>query len=43
VWHGQKEDHADDCEAMQVIVATALGLTGAESMETAPPLELKAS
>lgn len=35
VWHGQKDDHADDCEAMGVVVASALGLTGAESME--PP------
>lgn len=35
VWMGQKEDHADDCEAMGVVIASALGLTGAESMEPA--------
>lgn len=33
VWMGQKNDHAGDCEAMGVVVASALGLTGAESME----------
>lgn len=33
VWMGQKEDHGDDDEAMIVVVASALGLTGAESME----------
>jgi hypothetical protein len=36
VWHGQKDDHADDCEAMQIVIATALGLTGAESMTKDP-------
>jgi hypothetical protein len=41
VWHGQKDDHADDCESMQVVVATALGLTGAETMDApATPLVL---
>ena len=39
VWHGQKNDHADDCEAMAVVMATALGLTGAETMDT-PALTL---
>ena len=42
VWHGQKNDHADDCEAMAVVMATALGLTGAETMD-APPLALAPS
>ena len=36
-WHGKAEDHADDCEAMIVVVASALGLTGAESL----PAEVK--
>lgn len=33
VWHGLKDDHAADCEAMQVVVATMAGLTGAETLE----------
>ncbi len=33
VWHGQKEDHADDCEAMGVVAASMAGLTGAETLE----------
>jgi phage terminase large subunit GpA len=40
VWHGQKDDHADDCEAMHIITATMAGLTGAESMG-APETENK--
>lgn len=36
VWHGQKEDHADDCESMGVVAASMAGLTGAETLE-APP------
>lgn len=32
VWHGQKDDHAGDCEAMAVVMATALGLTGKETL-----------
>lgn len=31
-WHGQKEDHSDDCEAMGVIRASIQSLTGAESL-----------
>lgn len=34
VWHGLKEDHAGDCEAMQVVFATMAGLVGWESLET---------
>ena len=40
VWHGQKEDHAGDDEAMHVVVAAMAKLTGAESLaasgKTAP-------
>ncbi len=32
VWHGLKDDHAGDCEAMQVVVASMASLTGAESL-----------
>lgn len=38
VWLGLKEDHAGDTEAMQVVVASMAGLTGAESLE-APKAE----
>lgn len=31
-WHGQKDDHADDCEAMAIVAAAMAGLTGAESL-----------
>jgi len=41
VWHGQKDDHADDCEAMGIVIASMANLTGAESLE-APP-EAKAA
>lgn len=34
-WHGMKNDHADDCEAMSVVVASALNFTGAESLTPA--------
>jgi len=29
-----KEDHAGDCEAMQIVFASMAGLVGAESLET---------
>lgn len=32
IWFGSHEDHAEDTEAMGVVVATMAGLTGAESM-----------
>lgn len=32
IWFGAHEDHAEDCEAMGVVVATMAGLTGAESL-----------
>jgi len=35
VWHGQKDDHAGDCEAMGVVSASMANLTGAESLEPA--------
>jgi hypothetical protein len=35
VWMGLKEDHAGDCEVMNVVAASIAGLTGAESLE--PP------
>jgi hypothetical protein len=35
VWHGWKEDHAGDCEAMQIVFASMAGLVGSESLETA--------
>lgn len=38
-WHGFKDDHAGDCEAMQVVVASMCGLTGAESIDTPPPTQ----
>lgn len=34
-WHGWKEDHAGDCEAMQIVFASMAGLVGSESLETA--------
>ncbi len=42
IWFGSHEDHAEDCEAMGVVVATMAGLTGAESLpnpEGEPPKE----
>jgi hypothetical protein len=39
-WHGQKDDHTDDCEAQGVVAASMAQLTGAESLEpaaSAPP------
>ena len=39
IWFGAHEDHAEDCEAMGVVVATMAGLTGAESLP--PPEEEK--
>lgn len=38
-WMGLREDHCGDCEAMQIVVASIMGLTGAESMA---PAEVKA-
>jgi len=35
VWEGWKEDHAGDCEAMQIVFASMAGLIGSESLETA--------
>lgn len=32
VWHGQKDDHAGDCEAEQIAFATMAELTGAETL-----------
>lgn len=40
VWHGQKDDHAADCEAMHIVTATMAELTGAETL-AAPPEEKK--
>ena len=37
VWTGLKEDHAGDCEAMQVVAASMAELTGAESLEPETP------
>lgn len=39
-WFAGHEDHAEDCEAMGVVVATMAGLTGAETLpvETTPEL-----
>lgn len=37
VWGGQKDDHAADCEAMQVIAASIAELTGLESLPAAEP------
>jgi hypothetical protein len=34
-WEGWKEDHAGDCEAMQIVFASMAGLIGGESLETA--------
>jgi predicted RNA-binding Zn-ribbon protein involved in translation (DUF1610 family) len=34
VWKGLRDDHAGDCEAMQVVFASMAGLVGAESLET---------
>mgnify|MGYP003338880550 FL=1 len=33
-WHGFKEDHAGDCEAMQIVFASIAGLIGRESLDT---------
>ena len=33
VWRGFKQDHAGDCEAMQIIFASMAGLIGADPME----------
>lgn len=33
-WEGWKEDHAGDCEAMQIVFASMAGLIGSESLET---------
>lgn len=33
-WHGWKEDHAGDCEAMQIVFASMAGLVGAESLDS---------
>lgn len=35
VWHGHKDDHADDCEAMAMPTASMASLTGAESLPAA--------
>lgn len=32
IWFGGHEDHAEDTEAMQIVVATMSGLTGAETL-----------
>jgi len=32
IWFGGHEDHAEDCEAMNVVCATMAGLTGAETL-----------
>lgn len=40
VWEGLKEDHIGDCAVEAVVVASASGLTGAESLEAAP-IEIK--
>lgn len=42
-WHGQKDDHAGDCEAMGVVCATMAELTGAESLKPAPQSQPAAS
>lgn len=34
VWMGLKDDHAGDCEGMQIVFASMAGLIGAESLET---------
>jgi hypothetical protein len=34
VWMGLRDDHAGDCEAMQIVFASMAGLVGAESLET---------
>jgi hypothetical protein len=34
VWQGLRDDHAGDCEAMQIVFASMAGLIGAESLET---------
>jgi hypothetical protein len=34
VWQGLRDDHAGDCEAMQIVFASMAGLVGAESLET---------
>lgn len=34
VWMGLKDDHAGDCEAMQIVFASMAGLVGAESLDT---------
>jgi hypothetical protein len=34
VWLGLREDHAGDCEAMQIVFASMAGLVGRESIET---------
>jgi hypothetical protein len=36
-WYANGNDHAEDVEAMGVVVATMAGLTGAESLPVAPP------
>jgi hypothetical protein len=47
-WEGFHDDHAGDCEAMQVVFASMAGLIGSESLETTaqnqkPETELKAA
>jgi hypothetical protein len=34
VWQGLRDDHAGDCEAMQIVFASMAGLVGAESLDT---------
>lgn len=34
VWHGWKEDHAGDCEAMQIVFASMAGLVGMGALDT---------
>lgn len=34
VWQGLRDDHAGDCEGMQIVFASMAGLIGAESLET---------
>ena len=43
VWHGLHEDHAGDCEAMQIVFASMAGLIGAESIETVATDQPKAA
>jgi hypothetical protein len=34
VWMGLRDDHAGDCEAMQIVFASMAGLIGSESLDT---------